>query len=536
MECIKRIAWTATSVWLLLAGGPAMAQGNGEALMRVGNEAFRNGAYEAALESYRQALADGFDSAVLRYNLGVAHYRLGQYAEAELALERASAEPSLEALATYNLGLTSLAAGWPGQAESHFERVIAISADQNLTTLAGRALDRARAREVATIRDNRPLPGRRLYREPDPPVGDLYFAVAVRYGTDDNVYRSPSAAYVDLTQAGLPTVTPIKQSAGFMPVDLLAHYTITDENQNTAFNFAYQLNGDFYDSAFSNANEITQRFEIGAELALEGKRERMLEAIFFGVTHDETNFDPDTGVDRDVGGQDISDRFSYNGAGIETSYEHPLTNWAFGFDTRIERRSYEDAPVVTRYDHEFYHVDLWGARYLSESMDLFFAVHSYRREYDARRARDLNGFLLTANPTLEYVYAAAELGIERRFAAGFSLNASFQRVERGDNFEGYSDYSQNMLRLGVEYRPSSRLRIDLSVRGRTYDYPNAFAFNDPLGGPLNVDSTNAEIDFEYRFSSRFAIWSEFLLRDESSSDPRLAYARNRAIIGIKWRH
>ena len=538
MECIKRIAWTATSVWLVLISGLVAAQDDGETLMRLGNQAFRAGAYADARDSYLESLSSGFDSALLRYNLGVAHYRLGNFAAAELALERASAHPSLAPLATYNLGLTSLAAGWLDAAETRFQRVLEISTDPELSALAMRALERARvrSRELPDVDEDRPTSRRRQYREPDPPIGDLYFVVAARYGIDDNVYRSPSSAYVDLAQAGQPTVTPVKQSAGFTPVDLLTYYTIAAEEQNTEFNFVYRMNGDFYDSVYSNANEITQRFEMGADVMLEGKHARKLETTFFATIHDETNFDPDTGVDRDVGGQDISDRFSYNGAGLESSYEHAMDRWVVGFDTRIERRNYEDAPVVTRYDHEFYHIDLWTERQLSESMDLFFSLQSYTREYDARRARNSNGVLLTANPTLEYSYAAADVGVERRFGTGFSLNAAYQRVERTDNFEGYSNYSQNLLSLGIEYRPNRRMHIDLSVRARSYDYPNAFAFNDPVGGPLEIDSTNAEVDFEYRFNSRISIWSEFLLRDESSTDPRLNYARNRAIVGIKWRH
>ena len=53
---------------------------------------------------------------------------------------------------------------------------------------------------------------------------------------------------------------------------------------------------------------------------------------------------------------------------------------------------------------------------------------------------------------------------------------------------------------------------------------------------VDWEFASAEIDLEYRFNSKISIWSEFLLRDESSSDPRLNYARNRAIVGIKWRH
>lgn len=536
MERVKRIAWIAASVWLALSAGLAVAQGDGPALMRAGNEAFRSGDYALARDRYTAAVSSGYDAPLLYYNLGLAHYRLGEYAEAELVLEKASTDRALESLATYNLGLTSLAAGWLDRAADRFERVIAIAEDPALSALAERALERARIRRVTPTGDGRSTQTRPPWRESKPPIGDLYFVVAARYGTDDNIYRTPAAAYVDLAQTGQPLVVPVKQAASFMPLDLLALYTIPAEQQDTDFLFSYRLNADFYDSAYSNANDVTQQLAIGADVSLKGKHERSLETTFFGVIHDETNFDPDTGLDRDVGGQDISNRFSYNGAGLKSSYEHSLPSWGFGFDTRVERRSYDDAPAVTTYDHEFYHVSLWTERRIGESMELVFALQSYRREYDARRARDSNGVLSIANPTLAYSYAAAEVGVEKRLGSRLDLNVGYKRVERTDNFEGYADYSQNMLRFGFEYRPGRRLRIELWASARSYEYPNSFAFNDPVAGPLDIDSTDAGIDFDYRLSSRFSIWSELLMRDESSTDPRLEYSRNRAIIGIKWRH
>jgi tetratricopeptide (TPR) repeat protein len=534
MDCIRRFAWMAASVWLVTSAPAAMAQSDGTARMLAGNAAFRAGNFAAAIESYREALAAGLDTSLLRYNLGVAHYRLGEFAEAELALQRASGDPRLEALATYNLGLTAMAGGWSNEAERHFEHVLSVSSDPALNDLATLALDRlrvAQAQNRASI-----VLSRRRPREPEPAIGELDVIVAARYGADDNIYRSPSSAYVDLSQPGQPTIVPIKQSAGFMPVDMLVGYRIEAPEQSTVFDFVYRLNGDFYDSEFSNANQLTQRFEMGADLLLEGRHERRFDAVFFAVSHDETNFDPDTGVDREVAGQDVSDRFSYQGAGLTTRYDQVLPRWAFGFDTRLERRSYDSVPIVIPYSHEFYHLDLWVERSIDESTSLFFALDAYRREYDARRARDRAGVLSLANPTLEYEYTGAHVGAERRLSASFTLTASYRRVARADNFEGYGDYTLGTFELGLEYRPSRRARLGIAILNSTYDYPSAFAFNDPAGGVLDIDTIDAEIDFEYRFNGRISIWSEFLLRDESSTDPRLTYARNLAIVGLKWRH
>ena len=537
MNCHRQVALMTVLGWFALMGAsPSLAQSaDGQALMRSGNDLFRAGDYAAARDRYQEAMASGYEAPLLHYNLGIANYRLGEFLAAELALERAAEDPSLAPLAFYNLGLATLAAGWPDAAASRFEQVLAVSSDTALRTLASVALERTQSTENLASRRRDPATSEwRPYREPDPPIGQLNLIVAARYGTDDNVYRAPPGAYADLNQAGQPTINPVQQSASFMPVDLLAQYVI-DSGERTQFNLSYRLNGDFYESLYANANETTQRIAVGADVVLEGRHERSLETSFFAAIHEETNFDPDTGLDRDFAGQDVSDRFSYAGAGLTSTYEHLLNDWYWGFDARIERRSYSDSPLLTPYDHEFYYFNLWTERLVSANTLVTFGAGTYRREYDLRRARDLNGILATTNPALEYVYSSADIGVEHQLTDNLLLGISFQRVERTDNFESYADYSQDSLRLGASYWLGRRARIDLIAISRTYDYPNAFAFNQPAGGPMDIDSTDAEIAFEYRFSSTLSVLAQFELRDESSSDPRISYARNRAILGIKWR-
>lgn len=71
-----------------------------------GNRLFRAGDYAGAVEAYRAALADGEESAALRYNLGTALLKLGRYAEAEEQLRAALEEvdPDTREAAYYNLG------------------------------------------------------------------------------------------------------------------------------------------------------------------------------------------------------------------------------------------------------------------------------------------------------------------------------------------------------------------------------------------------------------------------------------------------
>jgi len=66
----------------------AMAQ-DAATLAREGDDHYRTGDYEAAIESYESALATGRGDAVVFYNLGNAYYRMGETARAILNYERA---------------------------------------------------------------------------------------------------------------------------------------------------------------------------------------------------------------------------------------------------------------------------------------------------------------------------------------------------------------------------------------------------------------------------------------------------------------
>ncbi len=71
-----------------------------------GNRLYRAGRYAEAVAEYRDALRNGDDSPVLRYNLGTALLRVGRYQEAQEQLEAAldAVDPELRQYVHYNLG------------------------------------------------------------------------------------------------------------------------------------------------------------------------------------------------------------------------------------------------------------------------------------------------------------------------------------------------------------------------------------------------------------------------------------------------
>jgi len=526
---------TAGSLLIVLAALVPLsvpAQVDGRALMLEGNELFRDGLYRAALLRYREASAAGLDIPLLHYNLGVTSYKVERYDDAEAALERAAADPRLAPLALYNLGLTSRAKGEPAAAERWFRLSLERADRRELRTLSERALQSVTAPSQAASGTRT---SRRFVTPTDQRVGEFNFIALARLGQDDNIYRTPSEPYVDLAQPGQPLVTPVVQSASFMPLDLLAEYVLFNEAGDTDFNFTYVLNGDFYGSEFSNANQISQRFELGADIEMGRRKNIDLDSAFFVRDHRESNFDPDDGLDRDINGVDISQRYSYGAAGIRSDFGHTIGRWTWGFNLRFERRQYDDTPLVQNYDHELYYTRAGTEYAITDSTRLKLGGRYYRRFYDERLSRDRNGDLLSTNPPLRYKYRGVEVGMEHDFGRLFRLEFDYLRIDRMDQFAGYYDYDQHVYRLGTTFRPGRRFRLSIAAVSRTYEYSRAFAFNDPAAGPKDLEDVSAELTMEYRITPRLALSAELWSEDIASSDPRAAYVRSQSMIGVRWR-
>jgi hypothetical protein len=518
----------------------AHAQGHAESLFREGNSLFRSGIYETALIRYREAANAGLNSPTLYYNTGVTAYKVGQFEVAEAAFRRAQQDASFAALASYNLGLTYRKLGRPLEAEQSFLLAASSSSDRGLASLATRAAESVAIPFERIDRGERPSRFRHPASRPQvEAAGRLRLLMSARLGQDDNVYRSPSSPYVDFGAPGQPVVTPVVQAASFVPIDVLAEYTMQNEPRDTLFRFSYRLDGDFYESEFSNANRISQRFEIGADVAdtdETGRRRRLLRSSFYIVGRDETNFDPDNGIDRDFNGVDISRRLAYKGAGIELNFEHALRRWSYGVDARFEGRQYDDVAPLPGYDHDLSFLRLGTAYSLTRKVTLEAGLLRYRRSYDERLARNLDGDFLTTNAILEYDYSGLELGISYAISPAIEVAADYLFLDRKDGFEGYFDSIQDRLLLSARYRLNDRVRLSASLRARALYYPNAFAFHDNADEFLDTIDRGAELRAEFRITPEISIWAQLMTDKVKSTDPRLAYERSRTMLGLLWRY
>jgi hypothetical protein len=495
----------------------------------------RSGVYRTALLRYREAAAAGLDTPLLHYNIGVAQFELGEFAESAAEFARAAADGTLAALASLNRGLALRAAGEHAAASDAFRMAASNADDRDLRRLAQRA-----AEEGTDTGMPPPRAARRVERNAEPDdmnVGEILLRAAARFGQDDNPYRTPADPYVDVADAAQPRVTPVVRSASFMPAELHAAYALGNESGDTDFLFRYDMEGAFYDEEFSNATEVDERVSMGADIVLgeRGRRRRAVDTAFYVGSHRETNYDPDDGLARDIDGEDIADRFSYRASGIEGRFTHELGRVTWALDMRFERDEYGRAEPVANFDHDFFYTGVDIDYALGDLTTLRFGLRQYRTPYDDRPARDLTGALLDTNPAQRYDHRGVQVGVTRQLGRAVELEADYLRLERVDEFVGYYDYTQDVLRLRARFRPAPRFDLALSALARSYDYPRAFAFHVPAAGRRELEELGLELEAEFRISQRLALVAELDSLDVTSTDARAQYVRTRSMLGVEWR-
>jgi hypothetical protein len=109
-----------------------------------------------------------------------------------------------------------------------------------------------------------------------------------------------------------------------------------------------------------------------------------------------------------------------------------------------------------------------------------------------------------------------------------------ERTARRDTFVGYNDYNSFGARLNAGWRVSKRVRFDASVDYYDYDYPNAFAFDVPAGGPRTLKDLEGELAVRVDLWRSLSLWGAARVRDVSSSDARSDYSRRQIPIGVQW--
>ena len=97
------------------------------------------------------------------------------------------------------------------------------------------------------------------------------------------------------------------------------------------------------------------------------------------------------------------------------------------------------------------------------------------------------------------------------------------------------NYTQDIIGARVVMRPSKRWTISAGLTQRSYDYQNAFAFNDPAAGAKTLDDSIADLSVNFDVLKSLSVSVDLASTDVTSSDPRAAYTRQRSLVGAVWR-
>jgi hypothetical protein len=517
---------------------PAAQAQNAEALTAEqsfsdANRLFRDDLYWAALLRYRQALDDGLNTPLLHYNKGVAHYRANQHIRARTSLLRALDDPALRVVTQYNLGLNAYALGDTDEALRWFR--LSRDQDQDLALQKFSAIAISRIRNEIAIPDEFEV--RVKEREQKRNLTDLELRARVGFGIDDNVFRTPGQSYIDFSDPLRPIIITEVQSGTFMPASFAAKYRI-NSLPFEGFFVSYRLSGRYYlDEALENGNEYVHEAGFGSEYyRKEGERERAVYSAFKVARHDQTYYDPDDGSSRSASGIDIGDRMNYLRYGPEFVLRQSHERLAFGAKVKGQLWNYDEQETVSEYDHEFFLLSLYGQYNFSESSLFRVSVDGYSRRFSDRPSFDLDGRQRAGNPNIRYDYFTVKLTARQRIMDKMWFGFDVARTERQDKHVGYYDYARDSFGLEFHWAPWDRFDLKVSGIYSLYDYPNAFAFHEPLAGARTQEVAQVGVFGSFRMTHHLTLVGEARSRETVSNDTRIQYERNQYILGLRWEH
>jgi len=517
------------ATWLAAPQGATAATAN--EMFTDGNRLFRDDLYWAALLRYRQAEEAGLDTPLLHYNSGIAHYKAQQYERAHESLLKASDYGPLQALSLYNLGLTAYAQGDTDDALRFFRRARDQQQRADISQLAVRAIAKLN-RELATAERMEVPPAARV-RERE--LTHFELRARVGAGLDDNVYRSPAISYIDLADPNRPLVTPVVQEGMFVPVSLNAKYQV-NSLENEGFFGVYRLGGRYYqDKNLSNANEYLHEVGFGSEYRRRAeRRERHIYSAFKFAQHEETYYDRDTGLERDVNGVPIGGRLSYIRYGPEMWLREQFGRLSIGGRVKGQLWNYEETGAASEYDHEFWQVGVNTQYQFTSTSLLRLTAEYYTRRFGDRPSFDLDGNQFIGAPTVRYDYTDYAVEARQRITRAMWFGVKFGRTERADKHVGYNNYSRDNYGAQFHLSIGDRFALDTTAEYRIYHFENAFTFNEPSAGRKSLETATGGAMATFRMTDTLTLVGEYIYRDVTSNDTRIAYGRSQFLIGVRW--
>jgi hypothetical protein len=107
-------------------------------------------------------------------------------------------------------------------------------------------------------------------------------------------------------------------------------------------------------------------------------------------------------------------------------------------------------------------------------------------------------------------------------------------TDRTDRYVGYNDYSRDAYKFEFNWSPHARFELEAKAYYRIYDFPNAFAYNNPVAGLKTLESADGKVLATFRMTTNLSISAEVEYREVVSTDARIGYDRMRYSIGVVW--
>ena len=114
----------------------------------------------------------------------------------------------------------------------------------------------------------------------------------------------------------------------------------------------------------------------------------------------------------------------------------------------------------------------------------------------------------------------------------FGFNVA--RTDRADKYVGYYDYTRDSVGFEFHWAPADRFDLELNGIYSIYDYPNAFAFHEPLAGSRTQEVARIGLFGSYRMTRHLTLIGEARYNETGSNDTRIQYERNQYTLGVRW--
>jgi hypothetical protein len=205
----------------------------------------------------------------------------------------------------------------------------------------------------------------------------------------------------------------------------------------------------------------------------------------------------------------------------------------YGVRGKYVYNNFDTPPVGSELDHTYTEVGGDVDFPVVAKNRLKVGLTHWTEDYTKRHARDSGGVLSAANPLLVYTYNDADLTLHNRISSDWRLFLDYNHTWRTDGFVSYNDYRQNRYGVRVLYE-QGRFKTRLALHHWARNYPNAFAFDKPIGGPKVYNGNNLKLKAEWEQAKYTSLWGELAYVAQNTSDLRYDYKRTQFMAGVSW--